>query len=134
MKDRGPINEEFVERVAVEIRGQRLDDATVHQVTDRVWKRLENQVAARRPLTSCEDFQAEIPALVAGTLPEARALLVADHTRECVPCRRALIEARGRTSGTVGPVRRDLGASSRRRRMLLRVAAALLAITGGVIG
>ncbi|MEJ2189754.1 MAG: FecR family protein, partial [Acidobacteriota bacterium] len=134
MKNRGPINEELVERVAGEIREQRLDDDTVHQAVDRVWKRLENQEAGRRPLASCEDFQAAIPALVAGTLPEARALLVADHTRECVPCRRALIEARGQTSGTAGPARKNLGASRRRNRILLRVAAALLAITGGVIG
>ena len=134
MKDRGPINEELVERVAVEIRGQRLDDDTVHQATDRVWQRLQDEVSERRPLSSCEDFQAEIPALVAGTLPEARALLVADHTRECVPCRRVLMEARGQSSEAAGPVHGDLGATRRRNRILLRVAAALLAITGGVIG
>ena len=42
------------------------------------------------PLTSCADYQARMPALVAGTLPEAQRLLVEDHTRECIPCRRHL--------------------------------------------
>ncbi len=41
-------------------------------------------------LTSCADYQARMPALVAGTLPEARCLLVEDHTRECIPCRKRL--------------------------------------------
>ncbi len=41
-------------------------------------------------LTTCVDYQARMPALVAGTLPEAQRLLVEDHARECIPCRRHL--------------------------------------------
>ena len=45
-------------------------------------------------LHGCDDFQSLIPAFVRGELAPARALLVEDHTRSCVPCRRALREAR----------------------------------------
>ena len=47
-------------------------------------------VDANATLTSCADYQARMPALVAGTLPEAQRLLVEDHTRECIPCRKHL--------------------------------------------
>ena len=47
-------------------------------------------VDANETLTSCADYQARMPALVAGTLPEAQCLLVEDHTRECIPCRKHL--------------------------------------------
>src|SRR6476661_1797992 len=99
----------------------RLDEA-VHQVADdpidprqveeaaaRVWARLSQEGAssmqAAAPaaeaapplhgsLHGCEDFQSLIPAYVRGELSPARALLVEDHTRSCVPCRRALRETR----------------------------------------
>lgn len=75
------------------------------RAAERAWERLAEEAAAlapaaavaeeaSTPLESCEDFQAEMPAYVSGELPEGRALLVADHSRECVPCRRAMKEAR----------------------------------------
>ncbi len=88
--------------------------------------------AVHSPLRGCEDFQAEIPAYLAGELPAARALLVEDHTRSCVPCRRALRTARegkplsGNTTAPVVvqmPQRRD-------RRTLYALAAVLVAALG----
>jgi hypothetical protein len=119
-----------IDRAAEDIRAQKIDDATAREITDRVRKRLGIGQADHRPLTSCSDFQAEIPAYIAGTLPEARALLVGDHTRECVPCRRLLMEARGATTpvSSRGPVR----SRSRFTAPLLRVAAAIVLILGGV--
>ncbi len=67
--------------------------------------------AASQTLTFCADYQARMPALVAGTLPEAQRLLVEDHTRECIPCRRRLQAVRaGRAvsdapSGPAAPAR-----------------------------
>jgi len=45
-------------------------------------------------IESCAGFQALIPAYLAGGLPKETALLLEDHSRECIPCRRALIAAR----------------------------------------
>jgi hypothetical protein len=45
-------------------------------------------------IENCAGFQALIPAFLAGTLPRETALLLEDHSRECIPCRRALIAAR----------------------------------------
>jgi len=50
----------------------------------------ETGIDANSTLTSCADYQARMPALVAGTLPEAQRLLVEDHARECIPCRKHL--------------------------------------------
>ena len=66
--------------------------------------------ATPQTLTSCADYQSRMPALVAGTLPEAQRLLVEDHTRECIPCRKHLQAVRaGRSvsewSGPAAPAR-----------------------------
>ena len=45
-------------------------------------------------IESCAGFQALIPDYLAGRLPRATALLFEDHSRECIPCRRALVDAR----------------------------------------
>jgi ferric-dicitrate binding protein FerR (iron transport regulator) len=80
-----------------------IDPRQVEEAATRVWARLSQegapavQAAAPAPvpgsLHGCEDFQSLIPAYVRGELSTARALLVEDHTRSCVPCRRALREA-----------------------------------------
>jgi ferric-dicitrate binding protein FerR (iron transport regulator) len=123
-------DDDRIDRVADEIRSQKIDDATARDITDRVRQRLGIGEGDRRPLTSCADYQAEIPAYVAGTLPEARALLVGDHTRECVPCRRVLMESRGATK----PVseRPSIRRRSRFTTVALRVAAAIVLVLGGV--
>ncbi len=129
MTDRHHDNDS-IDRAAAEIRAQKIDDATARRITDKVGERLGIGRESHRPLSSCADFQAEIPAFVAGSLPEARALLVGDHTRECVPCRRVLMEARG-SATPVSPQRyrretpRWLGAA-------LRVAAAAILLLGGI--
>ena len=134
----------------------RLDEA-VHQVADdpidprqveeaaaRVWARLSQESAslqtaapaataqaAAAPATGslhgCEDFQSLIPAYVRGELSTARALLVEDHTRGCVPCRRALREAR---EGKVE--RRPVKVAAQpRNRVVWMALAAVLAIAIG---
>ena len=79
-----PENNEL-DRIISDIRDEQIDPAVVEQAAARVWERL-----AHAPLRSCADFQALMPDYRAGRLPEARALLVKDHTHECVACRKAL--------------------------------------------
>jgi hypothetical protein len=120
-----------IDRAAEEIRAQKIDDATAQRITEKVWDRLGIDREYHGPLTSCEDFQAEIPGYVAGTLQEARALLVGDHTRECVPCRRVLMEARGAKT----PVSSHRSSRNAPRWLgpAFRVAAAIALVLGGVV-
>lgn len=85
--------------------------------------------AVHSPLKSCEDFQAEIPAYLAGQLPAARALLVEDHTRSCVPCRRALRTAR-EGKPQIAPAAVVARAPQNNRRTLYALAAVLVAALG----
>src|SRR6185436_7414407 len=94
----------MLDKVATEIRGEQIDASSVSEAADRVWMRMSSQSAAssEAPVTatasehieSCADFQSLMPAYVSRELSEARALLLVDHTHECIPCRRALKEAR----------------------------------------
>lgn len=103
----------MLEGTVAEIRDDLPDAQTFAEAADRGWKRLSAQLEAEGPTTlaehepirGCDDVRTLIPAHVAGELSDARALLVEDHTRECLPCRRALIAAReGRlTEATAAP-------------------------------
>jgi hypothetical protein len=88
-----------------EIRAEKLDSGIVDGAAHRVWARLSGEKAAEAAgvetselmvgqLRGCDDFQALIPAYLAGALSSARTMLLEDHTRECVPCRKALKVAR----------------------------------------
>ena len=129
MTDRKNTPDDFLDRIASEIGSERLDEVRQQAATERVWEKINDDLAGHRPLSSCEDFQAEIPAYVAETLSEARALLVGDHTRECVPCRRALMDHRS------GTTRSSVEQTTRSRKripvMWLRVAAAAILVLSG---
>jgi hypothetical protein len=103
-------NTDLLDRVAGEIQNSRLDDDVVTAATERVWNAIHAEFSIDAPLRSCADVQALLPAFVADELPEGKAILVGDHTRECVPCRRVLLELRGgRNKGSVPgvPVRHN---------------------------
>ena len=112
----------MLDKVATEIRGEQIDASSVSEAADRVWMRMSSQSAASNaaPVTatasehieSCADFQSLMPAYVSRELSEARALLLVDHTHECIPCRRALKEARTkRVAAAVAPRRQTRKAS-----------------------
>jgi hypothetical protein len=100
----------ILDQVTESIRNEQVDDATVSVATERVWTQLSKEVATSAKMETapadrigdhiadhiegCADFQTLIPAYLGGKLSEARSLLLVDHTHECIPCRRALKQAR----------------------------------------
>ena len=95
--------EQVLDKVTAEIRNEKVDPAAVSAAADRVWARVsaaageaEFQMPAIEHIEGCADFQSLIPAYLAGKLSEARSLLLVDHTHECIPCRKAMKEARAR--------------------------------------
>lgn len=149
----------LMERGTEEVRRDVPDDAACEEAAARVWARLSDRLsaspgetAAADPagdtLRSCDDVRLLLPAYVAGELPEAKALLLQDHTRECLPCRRALMAAReGRPAPAPAPAAWSAEeeaareAAPGRQRFLLAAAAVLVAVLGvaalvatGVIG
>jgi len=101
----------ILDQVTEGIRNEQIDDATVSVATERVWAQLSKEVATSAKMEAapadhiagCADFQTLIPAYLGGKLSEARSLLLVDHTHECIPCRKALKQAR---SGAVLPAAR----------------------------
>ena len=131
-------NREMLDRAADGVRATQPDPEEVRRAAERVWARLaaeagiESAAVPRSAddvgsITGCADVQAHIPALLAGELPASRRLLIEDHTRECVPCRRALIAARtGKPAHTAAP--RPAAQVIRSRRHWMPLAAAVIAL------
>jgi hypothetical protein len=146
----------ILDQVTAGIRSERVDDNLVSEASERVWAGLSEGLEAgycppesasraiaggSPPLNSleaapadriegCADFQSLIPAYLVGRLSEARSLLLIDHTHECIPCRRALKQARAaRFAPAVAPRKQNLKtAPYSLRPVVLRwgIAAALL--------
>ena len=97
----------ILDKATAGIRSEAIDSSAAQKAGERVWARLSFETksalqTAALPverIESCKDFQSLIPAFLNGTLSDARELLLVDHTHECVPCRRAMKDAR--TSGAV---------------------------------
>ena len=115
------------------VRSEKLDESTVKDATSRVWRRLSAGETATQAgvvtvdhIRGCEDFQALIPSYLEGLLSPARTLLLEDHTHECIPCRKALKEARAFRKGEAAVARTEV---SRPRRPLSPVARWAIAAT-----
>jgi hypothetical protein len=85
-------NEELVERAASAVRqeAEGLEVARIDAALDRVRERLGVAPEIHGAVLGCADIQRLLPAFLAGTLSPDRELLVADHSRSCLVCRRAL--------------------------------------------
>lgn len=104
--------DDIVNRVTSGIRAEDLDQTAIKDAADRVWTQLSmnegatdanvlSQANASRigggaegGIEGCADFQRLIPAYLRNELTDARSLLLVDHTHECIPCRKALKQAR----------------------------------------
>ena len=104
--------ENILGQVTAGIRSEEVDSSVVNEATGRVWAQLSAVTDARRMradrpqdagapiagtpgrIEGCADFQSLIPTFLRGELSEPRALLLVDHTHECIPCRKALKQAR----------------------------------------
>jgi len=105
--------DQILDKVTAEIRNEKIDPAAVSAAGERVWARVsaaagetEFQLPAVERIEGCQDFQSLIPAYLAGKLSEARSLLLVDHTHECIPCRKAMNEARAKRTVTIKPAAR----------------------------
>ncbi len=110
----------LLDQAVRQIRDSRPDPKRIEEAAERVWSRLTSASAATAvaaevvEIRGCDDYQALIPAYLAGSLPEARKLLFEDHSGGCVPCRRALKEAR--EGKAPRPATRPMPIARRRRR------------------
>jgi ferric-dicitrate binding protein FerR (iron transport regulator) len=91
----------ILDDVTAQVAHERLDSNIVSSAAERVWTRIAGEEAVAQAgitpveqIRGCEDFQALIPAYLQGLLTGARTMLLEDHTRECLPCRKALKVAR----------------------------------------
>src|SRR5436305_2319479 len=112
----------ILDSVTTRIRLAEVDADVVENAAERVWARLSKESVVEAPeakaveeIHGCADFQALIPAYLKKELTEARSLLLEDHTRECIPCRKALKAARSgdvQTAATIQPVKKFAQTSS----------------------
>lgn len=128
--DNDTLLESAIEEVLSARASQKSEDAAIERVRSRL---LETRtIASDRPLEGCADYQSLIPELLDGSLSEARALLVRDHTRECVPCRRVLMAQRSGQPDQSATHTRPL---TRRVPTAFRMAAAALIVVAlGTLG
>jgi hypothetical protein len=102
--------EPTLDEIIAEVRRESVDEPTVEQAAQRVWARLAEQYPSPATATGrnvekirdCGDFQALVPAYLAGTVSAARSLLLEDHVHGCVACRHALEAARAEFRGVAG--------------------------------
>jgi hypothetical protein len=134
MKRRNRELNELLDQATAGIRSERVDQSVVESAAERVWAKLSNEHAtASAPaahvehIRNCDDFQKLIPEYLSGDLSPARSLLFEDHTHECIPCRKALKEAR---YGAAAVPVRPASKISPSRRTVVRWAIAAAVIVG----
>jgi len=150
-------SEERFEQAVAAVRDEQIDPRTVETAGERVWARLANEAdavvagqtapsanaasaGAEHRILGCEGFRELMPAYLAGALAEPKKVLLEDHTRECLPCRRALAAARqAKAAVAAAPARESSrprsarGESSGVRRWALAASLAGVALLSGFL-
>jgi ferric-dicitrate binding protein FerR (iron transport regulator) len=93
-----PEESTLLDRAIEATKNEVADPEIAHAAASRVLQRLTAEVAASTAggaagtgsIHGCEGFVELMPALLSGALTESRRILLEDHTRECVNCRREL--------------------------------------------
>lgn len=103
MKTRKDFIKDFDAAVS-EIRDEHLSQPVVDKAADRVWQKISKEIVMQKSndsieikvdrIRNCEDFQALMPLYFSKDLSDARTLLLEDHTRECLTCRKKMKELR----------------------------------------
>jgi hypothetical protein len=126
-------------RAIGKIRNEVVEEAVLRDAAKRVFASVFDSTL--RPeqvgrIKGCADFRLLMTAYVSHTLSPARALLLEDHTRECVPCRKALQEARtGPRAGQVFETGQAVQSNKRFPALAWALAVALAIGVGiGVVG
>src|SRR5580658_811353 len=86
-----------LDQAIAEIRNEAVDDAVLRGSAKRVFARLfDSTIVSDRVdrIGGCADFRLLMKSYLNHTLSPARALLLEDHTHQCVSCRQALQRAR----------------------------------------
>jgi hypothetical protein len=129
---------EMIDRVSSDIRGEAIDPATVSGAASRVMAHLSSERDSAAPeaayvdhIRGCDDFQKLIPSYLRGSLSSARTMLLEDHTQECIPCRKALKEARMGGRAAARPL--DRPSSTRSHAAVKWAVAAILIVAVSVI-
>lgn len=105
MKRKSVELENILDKMTDRIKHEEINPSVIEGAAGRVWARLASEMRAEASASTteseqvdeirgCNDFQAIIPTYLRRELSGARALLLEDHTQECIPCRKALKAAR----------------------------------------
>ena len=133
--------DQIIEHTAYDISSEPIDDSVVEKAAARVWAKVStdqpafiaNKEQVKR-IRSCADFQSLIPFYLHGNMSRARVMLLEDHFRECISCRKAFKTARTVSSVSM-PSEVTLSQPSKSRTIVRRAAiAAVLVIAFGLVG
>ncbi len=126
-----------LDRAVAAMRDDSPDEKVVRDASARVFRALFDAVFlpdSVERIRGCSDFQALLPAYLGRTLSPARALLVRDHTLQCVACRRVLQQARGREPEALSPQSAKVSAKSGKRIPIMAWALAATLVVGIAAG
>ena len=128
-------NKHIFDQIIDEIRNDPIPEAHLEQAKNRALNKLiqkpsETALSAAdvKSISGCGDFQRLIPAFMKKELSEAKMMLVGDHTRSCVPCRKFL-QASGRPDNAVDKPIAKKKAMNGQLSMIWRLAAAVLVVS-----